>query len=147
MAAQRCSQGWLSGGSRQHTEASGLTSPAPSAHLPGEGPCGGRAPAAFPKPRKTRGPTASCCRPRNAPLTQDLHLDVAWLLDELFHEQRPVPEGGQSLRVGPGVVLLQLLGGQAGAQETVGPELCFPPAPLSLVPLQVAARPQLLLTS
>lgn len=66
--------------------------------------------------------------PPDALLTQDLHLDVAWLLDELLHEQRPVPEGGQSLRVGPGVVLLQLLGRQAGAQETVGPELCLPPS-------------------
>lgn len=36
-------------------------------------------------------------RPRNTPLTQDLHLDVAWLLDKLLHKQRPVPEGSQGL--------------------------------------------------
>lgn len=85
--------------------------------------------------------------PPDALLTQDLHLDVAWLLDELLHEQRPVPEGGQSLRVGPGVVLLQLLGRQAGAQETVGPELCLPPSTRPPAPRQVAAQPQLRLTS
>lgn len=66
-------------------------------------------------------PKASCSREGRAswllsgtvgapPLTQDLHLDVAWLLDELLHKQCPIPKGGQGLRVGPGVVFLQLLG-------------------------------------
>lgn len=59
--------------------------------------------------RESPAPSPRLCGP-GPPLTQDLHLDVAWPLDELLHKQRPVPEGGQSLGVGPGVVLLQFLG-------------------------------------
>ena len=74
------------------------------------------------EPRKIRpAPLLPCAvAPPMPPLTQDLHLDVAWLLNELLHKQCAIPKGSQSLRVGPVVVLLQLLRGQARRAD-VGP--------------------------
>lgn len=53
--------------------------------------------ASLPRPKGQACWLLPPLRPGNTPLTQDLHLDVAWPLDELLHKQRPVPEGGQGL--------------------------------------------------
>lgn len=69
-------------------------------------------------PRERSGPARSClvlCR--ESALTQNLHLDVTRLLNELLHKQCPIPKGGQGLRVGPCVVLLQLLGAGKGQAD------------------------------